>query len=292
MAELQSYTDKIEKRLTELTDVCGAHPKLKEAMAYSLRAGGKRLRPVLNIMANELMDGSIEETLDVACAVEMIHTYSLIHDDLPAMDNDELRRGKPTSHIVFGEALAILAGDGLLNYAFEVMIKNALRFEGNLNAHMKAIGEVARGAGVTGMVSGQCADLENEGKTLVLEEITATHKRKTGDLIRAALLSGLLLQGPDEKQIEAVSDYGYSIGLAFQIVDDILDEMGDQQKMGKTPGKDQRVQKSTYPALLGIDRSRMLAKEKTEQAVDAISVFGPKADALVGLAQKILKRDR
>jgi geranylgeranyl diphosphate synthase type II len=161
----------------ELDDINGT---LKNAMSYSLSAGGKRIRPVLNIMANGLLDGNMEETLDIACAIEMIHTYSLIHDDLPDMDNDEMRRGKPTNHVVFGNAFAILAGDGLLNYAFEVMLKNAARYPGNIEAHVRALGEVAAGAGVGGMITGQCADIENEGQMLTEKDLTYIHKHKTG----------------------------------------------------------------------------------------------------------------
>ncbi len=289
--DIAPYIEKVNARLTELEAIEGANETLRSAMGYSLRAGGKRLRPVLNLMANELLNGDAAETLDIACAIEMIHTYSLVHDDLPAMDNDEMRRGKPTSHVVFGEAFAILAGDGLLNYAFEVMLRNALRFPQNLEAHVRAMDEVARGAGVTGMITGQCADIENEGQMLTDKELTYVHAHKTGAMIKSALLAGLLLCKPDQKQIAALALYGEDIGLTFQIIDDILDVTGDQVKMGKTLGKDKDAHKFTYVTLYGVDQSKKIAVEKTEEAVGALDVFGGKADQLRMLARSILERD-
>lgn len=291
VAENAKIVELVEKRMLMLLENAPTGKELRDAMAYSISAGGKRLRPLLNIFANDLLGGDIQETLDIACAIEMIHTYSLIHDDLPAMDNDELRRGKPTSHVMFGEAMAILAGDGLLNFAYEVMLQNALRHTDNLLAHTKAISEVARGAGVGGMIEGQCKDLENEGQIVTERELVSVHKHKTGDIIKASLLSGLLLCNPSEKQKEAISTYGYNIGLAFQVIDDILDVTGDQQKLGKTPGKDSREKKFTFVTLYGIEKSRMIAKEKTEEAISALDVFGQRASKLVVLASEMLKRD-
>jgi len=289
---LNRYTGQVEGRLRELLDLPNTNKTLNDSMNYSVSAGGKRIRPTLNILANGLLDGDIEETLDVACAIEMIHTYSLIHDDLPAMDNDELRRGKPTSHIVFGEAFAILTGDALLNYAFEVMIQNALGYPGNMAAHLKAIQEVAQGAGVHGMINGQCEDIENEGQMLTENELAYIHRHKTGKLIKASLLSGLLLCSPSVEQIEALTLYGYNIGMTFQITDDILDITGDEKKLGKSVGKDEKAKKFTYPTLYGLEGSRKIAKEKTEEAQAALRIFGMKADPLIKLSNIIMDRDR
>ncbi|MEG2882804.1 MAG: polyprenyl synthetase family protein, partial [Christensenella sp.] len=190
---MNKYTDIINKRLNELLSLENVNPIIKDAMNYSVSAGGKRLRPTLNIMANALLSGNMKETLDIACAIEMIHTYSLIHDDLPAMDDDDLRRGKPTNHVMFGEAFAVLCGDALLNFAYEVMLKNALRYASNLTSHTKAMLEVATGAGVYGMITGQCGDIENEGQILTEVELKYVHTHKTGAIIKSSLLSGLLL---------------------------------------------------------------------------------------------------
>ncbi len=289
---MHRYMDQINNRIEELLKMPGVFPVLRDAMHYSVTAGGKRLRPTLNLMANALLDGRQEETLDIACAIEMIHTYSLIHDDLPAMDNDELRRGKPTSHVMFGEAFAILAGDGLLNYAYEVMLQNALRFADNMTAHTKAMAEIARGAGVGGMLTGQCADIENEGQILTEQEITYVHEHKTGAMITSALLSGLLLCSPDKRQVEALTAYGNNIGLTFQIIDDILDITGSEKQLGKSIGKDRKAKKFTFPTLYGVERSRQIAEEKTQEAVEALAVFGEKGIPLAQLALSVLERNR
>ncbi len=289
---IKECASKINDRLEELTEFQNVYPGLKDAMRYSVLAGGKRLRPLLHLLANELLGGNEKEAIDIACAIEIIHTYSLIHDDLPAMDNDELRRGKPTNHVMFGEAFAILAGDGLLNYAYELMIANAMRFQENIKGHLLAINEVAKGAGVTGMISGQCSDIENEGQILTELEIMYIHERKTGALIKASLLSGIMLNNPNQKQIEAICTYGDGIGLSFQIVDDILDITGNEKKLGKSVGKDKNAKKFTYPTLFGLENSRQLAKDKTKEAIDALEVFGNKADKLKWLANYIIDRDR
>jgi geranylgeranyl diphosphate synthase type II len=243
-------------------------------------------------MANSLLDGDIKETLDIACAIEMIHTYSLIHDDLPAMDNDELRRGKPTNHVMFGEAFAILTGDALLNLGFEVMLKNALKYPDNLPAHTRAMQAVAEGAGAQGMVTGQCGDIENEGQILTERELYFVHEKKTGALIEASLLSGLLLCRPSEQYINAIRLFGKNIGLTFQITDDVLDITGNQKEMGKTIGKDKAEKKFTFPTLYGVEKSMKIAAEKTIEATQALSIFGAKADPLKDLAMQILKRTK
>lgn len=289
---LNKYTGAVDGRLKELLDLQNVNPTIRDAMNYSVSAGGKRLRPTLNIMANALLSDNMKETLDIACAIEMIHTYSLIHDDLPAMDDDDLRRGKPTSHVMFGEAFAILCGDGLLNLAYEVMLKNALRYASNLDSHAKAILEVATGAGVYGMITGQCGDIENEGQILTEVELKYVHEHKTGALIKSSLLSGLLLCNPRQEYIDALTLYGNNIGLTFQIVDDVLDIVGDAKKMGKTLGKDKTSKKFTFPTLYGVEKSMKIAEEKTEEAVSALKIFGPRAEELSELALFILKREK
>lgn len=289
---LNTYTIEIDERLEELFSIKQANHTLRDAMHYSISAGGKRFRPVLNILGNSLLNGNKAETLDVACAIEMIHTYSLVHDDLPAMDDDDLRRGKPANHIMFGEAFAILAGDGLLNYAFETMLRNALGYPNNLLAHVKAMQEVAKGAGVSGMITGQSSDIENEGQILTTKELEFTHKHKTGDLIKSSILSGLLLCNPDKKQINDATVYGYSTGLVFQIIDDVLDVQGNEAILGKSVGGDKKSSKLTYPTLYGIDGSIKIAKEKAEVARDAIAGFGKTATPLIELTTWLLERDR
>ena len=283
--ELQTFVDK------RLQVLCQGEGLPWLSMSYSLEAGGKRLRPVLCLMAAELLQGDIEEVLDVACAIEMIHTYSLIHDDLPAMDNDTLRRGKPTNHVVFGEAQAILAGDGLLNYAFEVMLDNAMRHPANLAAHVRAMGIVAKAAGPSGMIAGQVQDMAEEGRSLSLEELEGVHALKTGRLITGALLSGLELFGPTESQRQALKTYGNCIGLAFQIVDDILDVTAGEE-LGKTAGKDVRAGKTTYVTLFGVQRSYDRARELTNKAQQALTPFGERGDHLCRLAGAMLARKK
>lgn len=281
-----------ESLLTYFDDSIDIVEPLKSAMRYSVLIGGKRLRPVLVLSANKLLDGDSDEAMPIACAIEMIHTYSLIHDDLPAMDDDDLRRGKPTNHKVFGEGMAVLAGDGLYSYAFEIMLKNAKKYPQNLGGHLNSITQLASGAGVNGMVGGQCMDLscednEDAGK----DELAFIHKNKTGALITSALLAGLYVCNPTKEQIDAVSQYGYDVGLAFQIVDDILDIVGDQEKLGKPIGSDEKSKKLTYPSLYGMEASRQKVEELYYSACDHIAIFGDKADFLKELAAVMSKRD-
>lgn len=280
---LQGYKERLEAYLDALS-LFGAPDKLKEAMRYSLLGGGKRLRGCLLLMSCGLAGGDLNEALPFAAALEMIHAYSLIHDDLPAMDNDTLRRGKPTNHVVFGEAMAILAGDGLLTHAFEIMAAS------DHPRAFRALGEIAKAAGVGGMLGGQVLDVTNEGsapeKTLV-EEI---QRGKTAALLTAPVTAGLILGGADEKQIEAGRAYGYHLGMAFQIVDDILDVEGDPALMGKTLGKDAEEGKLTWPACVGISQARRDAAAHIEAAVQALSVFGGDADDLKDLALFSLHR--
>jgi geranylgeranyl diphosphate synthase type II len=257
-------------------------PTLYESMRYSLSAGGKRIRPILSIASCEAVGGRTEDVIPAAIAIEMIHTYSLIHDDLPAMDNDDLRRGKPTNHKVFGEATAILAGDGLLTLAFSIL--------SGVSNSMKIIHEIALAAGPEGMVGGQQLDIENEGKNIDVKALEELHRRKTGALILAAVRSGGIAGGAAETQLSALTDYGMKIGLAFQIADDILDLEGDVENIGKSPGKDVKQNKNTYPALLGSTESKIVARNLVDEALEALESFDEKAVPLRMIAEYIVDR--
>ena len=288
---MKEYVDQINAELIRAIPE-GVVDPLKLSMRYSLLAGGKRLRPVLCLAANALRDGDIKEAMPLAVAVEMIHTYSLIHDDLPAMDNDQLRRGKPTNHVIFGEAMAILAGDGLLSYAMEKMMDNIGLYPTKVVEHLKAINSIVHAAGIFGMVAGQCLDLEAEGRSIKKEELYAIHSRKTGALIKAPLLAGLYLCRPSGEEVKAIEAYGEELGLCFQIVDDILDVMGDQEKLGKSIGKDEKEDKLTYPKLYGVDKSKELAKEHGNKAVAILEdAFGERAEFLCELARRQINRE-
>lgn len=259
-----------------------------EAMRYSLFAGGKRLRPILLMAAADAVGGRGSHYLHVACGLEMIHTYSLIHDDLPAMDNDDFRRGKPTNHRVFGEGMAILAGDGLLTAAFEVMLSQPGVEPGVL---LKVVREIAQAAGPAGMVGGQAVDLAAEGKVLDAAALKFMHQAKTGALFRAALRAGALLAGGSNRQIEALTVYAEQFGLAFQITDDILDVTGSEEKIGKPVGSDIRNAKATYVSLYSLEGARQMAREAVEQAKAALDGFGAEADILRDLVSYLLTRD-
>lgn len=261
-----------------------------EIMRYSVLAGGKRLRPVLLISTHHMIDGNIEESLPLACAIEMIHNYSLIHDDLPAMDDDDYRRGKPTTHVVYGEDMAILAGDALLNMAYEIMIKNACNYPDNIHNHMEAMSIIAKASGIEGMISGQVADLYYENKTIDADALEFIHNYKTGALISASVLSGIALEDIDDDSVEAIGIYGRNIGLAFQITDDILDITGSFEEMGKKVGSDQKNRKNTYPLIHGLDQSMRYVNDLIIEATDALTLFGEKADFLRQLALTIVDR--
>jgi geranylgeranyl diphosphate synthase, type II len=260
---------------------------IHEAMRYSVFAGGKRLRPVLCLEAARLFSESSEGALPAACAIEFIHTYSLIHDDLPALDNDDLRRGKPTCHKKFGEAIAILAGDGLLTLAFEVLALTPV--EGARGVRL--IGEVARAAGtVRGMVGGQVADLEAEKSRADLATLEYIHQSKTAALIRAACVVGAIAGGAVDADVEKLRGFGENIGWAFQVVDDILDVEESSAALGKTAGKDQAQQKATYPALLGLAQSREVAGDLLAKAVGLLQTFGTRGKNLRELAEFLVER--
>lgn len=264
-------------------------PTIHQAMRYSLFAGGKRMRPILCLAAAEACGGVEEAALPLACAVELIHTYSLIHDDLPAMDNDDFRRGKPTNHKVFGEAIAILAGDALLTQAFEV----AAQWPGTSRYPVQqAILELARAAGSKHLIAGQVADLEAQGRRLSVPQLRFIHERKTSALLCCAVRLGGMSANATPAQLAALTAFGRSVGLAFQIIDDILDVTQTTEQLGKTAGKDVAAQKATYPAVVGLEKSRLIARRLTDRAFAALRVFKGRAQALQALARFLLHRDR
>lgn len=280
----------IEEQLKQCLDRLSADcpDPLREAMAYSLLAGGKRLRPILVLLASEACGGTIDAALPAACAIEMVHTYSLIHDDLPAMDDDALRRGRPTSHIQFGEALAILAGDALLTLAFEI-VANGVTAPQTAAA---CCADLAQAAGAAGMVGGQVVDWEAENLTeCSLEHLESIHRRKTGALLTSSLTLGARIGGADLDTIEIFRKYGKSVGLAFQITDDLLDRTGNPETIGKAVRKDQEQGKLTYPALLGIAESRRRAEILIDTAKQCIAPLGDRGRRLEQLAQFVLERD-
>ncbi len=310
---LSEYLAGVQRRVEEalsgyLLRVDGAASacpvRLAAAMRYSALGGGKRLRPLLCVMATEACGGAAESALPAACAVEMVHAYSLIHDDLPAMDDDDLRRGRATCHRAFDEATAILAGDGLLTFAFEVVARDVRP----PSAALECVSILAEAAGPRGMVGGQMADLQaerrvsaqaEEGLGGVLAQPTATlaalesiHRRKTGALLRAPLRMGAVIAGAPQPWVEALDRYGKAVGLAFQIVDDLLDVQGDETKLGKRVGKDSEHGKWTYPRFLGVDGSRRRARQLVDEAVAALEPLGPRGHRLRDLAPALLERDR
>jgi geranylgeranyl diphosphate synthase type II len=264
-------------------------PSIHKAMRYSLFAGGKRIRPILCLEAAAAVSDSTPGIETPACALEMIHTYSLIHDDLPALDNDDYRRGKLTCHRVFGDAIAILAGDALLTRAFRVVSE----MDGVPADRLLAVArELARAAGtVDGMIGGQVADLEAEGKPVEEAQLHYIHRAKTAALIRGAVRVGAIFAGGLAGPIEALACFGAQIGLAFQIVDDVLDVVESSEGLGKTAGKDARQQKATFPALYGVERSREMARHLEQQAIDALAPFGERAARLRDLARLIVERN-
>lgn len=265
---------------------------LCEAMRYSLLAGGKRVRPVLLLAACDMLGGDISQARVPAAALEMIHTYSLIHDDLPGMDNDDYRRGRLTNHKVFGEGFAILAGDGLLNYAYECILKNALDYGANLEGHILAAREIAQRAGVGGMVAGQSIDLLSEHREPNEATLHYIHMHKTADLLTAPLLAAAYIAGADEKSIAALRTFGACVGLAFQIDDDLLDVMGDAKDLGKQTGMDEQRGKMTWPSLVGVEAAQKKSRELWTQAEEALAVFGDSAWFLREFAEALAKRKK
>jgi geranylgeranyl diphosphate synthase type II len=273
-----------------LPGVRGPAFRVVQAMHYSLFAGGKRLRPILCLAAAQAVGGDEGEALPVACALEMIHTYSLIHDDLPAMDDDDLRRGQPTCHKKFDEATAILAGDGLLTEAFQVLAGAAPRYEGREQILVEVIQLLGAAVGYQGMVGGQMLDLLAEGRRVSLKELEIIHRLKTGALLTAAVRAGALVGGGSRGEVTRLTGYGEKFGLAFQVTDDLLDVEGEAAEMGKTPGMDAKRQKATYPALLGVEASRDWARRLVEEAIANLETFPDRAEPLRELARYLLAR--
>ncbi|MDR3593011.1 MAG: polyprenyl synthetase family protein [Negativicutes bacterium] len=284
----RSRVSQIEAGLAGILTSLGSQPPLIfEAMKYSLFAGGKRIRPILLMAAADAVGGDGSCYMHVACGLEMIHTYSLIHDDLPAMDDDDLRRGKPTNHKVFGEGIAVLAGDGLLTAAFEVMLSQPQVKPDVLVAVVRGI---AAAAGATGMVGGQVVDLMSEGKSIDAATLKFMHQAKTGALFRAALTSGALLAGASAGQVAALTEYAEQFGLAFQITDDILDVAGSSESIGKPVGSDAKNNKVTYVTLYSLPEAERMARQAVDAALEALSGFGGEADILRELVRYLINR--
>lgn len=289
---LQEQARQVNAALEEyLSPASGMQPQLLEAMRYSLLAGGKRLRPVLVIAAAAVFGAPPERVMPAACALEMVHTYSLIHDDLPSMDNDDLRRGRPTNHKVFGEAMATLAGDALLTLAFEVAAREAEVPGVSPAQALQVVRELAVGAGAAGMVAGQVEDMASEGRPAGPEQLERIHRLKTGALFRCAVRCGAILGGADRAGIEALDAYAAHFGLAFQIQDDILDVVGDGVKTGKGVGRDNRRDKSTYVTSYGLEGAKSRALREVELALAAIEPYGHRAETLAALARFVIDRD-
>ena len=263
-----------------------------EAMNYSLFAGGKRLRPILCMAGAEAVGGEGRSVLPVACALELIHTYSLIHDDLPIMDDDDMRRGKATSHKVFGEALALLAGDGLLTEAFHTMALTDASGGMNPLSLLRVIAMIAEAVGYQGMVGGQVVDIQSEGKEVDFSLLEFLHAHKTGALLTVSVSSGAILGGGDETQVKALTEYGRKIGLAFQVADDILDIEGDSEEMGKSLGGDVEKKKTTYPSVIGLERSKTIQRAIIDQALAALESFDHRAEPLRQIAVYIIERKK
>ncbi|MCK9216735.1 MAG: polyprenyl synthetase family protein [Firmicutes bacterium] len=277
--------DALKKIIYSNTDT----PKIYESMNYSLFAGGKRLRPIITIMACELFDGNINEVIPFACCLELIHTYSLIHDDLPAMDNDDFRRGKLTNHKIFGDGFAILAGDALLNKSYEILF--SLIHNSDNKEYKKAAFKISEASGVLGMIGGQALDLFYENKEIPIDKLIEMHDKKTGALIKASLETGAIIAKADEKDIKLMGDFGHLIGRAFQIMDDVLDEKGTLKKLGKNIGRDSINKKATYVKHFGLEQSEKNAFDLIFEAKKLIRVYGNKSKLLADLAEYIVKRD-
>jgi geranylgeranyl diphosphate synthase type II len=288
-AYLQSRQKMIDRALDRYLPKENVKPTtIHKAMRYSLFAGGKRLRPILCLAAAETCGGKIDNALPLACAMECIHTYSLVHDDLPSMDNDDLRRGRPTCHKVFGDGIAVLAGDALLTIAFEIVsrAKPAPRY--NMSILLQ---EIAIAAGSQKLIAGQVADLEAEGHATDRAQLRYIHENKTAAILTTSVRLGAMSANANPKQLSAIRKFGRALGLAFQIIDDILDVTQTSEKLGKSAGKDTAAKKATYPAAIGLDRSRAEAKRLTKQAHNSLSIFDAKAEALHALANYLLERE-
>lgn len=284
--------NRVEKYLKDIiTEIENPQRLIYEAMNYSLLSGGKRLRPVLLLGSYELFQNNEEAALPFACAMEMIHTYSLIHDDLPAMDNDDYRRGKLSNHKKFGEAAAILAGDGLLNKAFETGLTATLNNKINMSNALKALAEIAKSSGSDGMIGGQVVDMFGHEKISTIEDLKYMYSLKTGAIIKSCVTAGAMLGRADEKQLAALERYAEKIGLAFQIEDDILDVTSTLEKLGKAIGSDAANNKITYLSFVSIEEAQSTVVKFTEEAIESLSIFGEKAVYLIQLAKYLTNRD-
>jgi len=287
---LASRTEAVNQALNHFLPAETVKPAtIHKSMRYSLFAGGKRMRPALCLAAAEACDGDIQAALPLACAVECVHTYSLVHDDLPDMDNDDFRRGKPTNHKVFGNGIAVLAGDALLTQAFEI----AAQCNGwPRYSHRDIVLEIAKAAGSLQLIAGQVADLEGEGKKISATELQYIHERKTSALLSCSVRLGGMSANCSPKQLKALSEFGHNVGLAFQIIDDILDVTQTSEQLGKTAGKDTTAQKATYPSIVGMEKSRRIARRLTENAFAALKMFKSRGQALEAIAHYLLVRDK
>lgn len=288
LKEKASYIEQLLNKYMPIEQ--GYQKTIMEAMNYSLSAGGKRLRPILTLEACKIVGGNENDAIPFAVAIEMIHTYSLIHDDLPALDNDDLRRGRKTNHIVYGEDMAILAGDALLNYAFEIMLSNSLGKE-NPEKYLKAINEIAKSAGIYGMIGGQVVDVQSENKQIPKEKLDYIHNNKTAAIMIGCMRAGAIIGNANEEELDKITKYANNIGLSFQIVDDILDIVGDESKLGKKVGSDIENNKSTYPSLLGLEKSKEIARTLINEAKENINELFEHVDFLNGLADYIIDRE-
>ncbi|MFZ9854403.1 MAG: polyprenyl synthetase family protein [Limisphaerales bacterium] len=287
---VQARSKEVDRALDRFLPRASTRPgTIHKAMRYSLFAGGKRMRPALVLAAAEACGGDPKQAVPLACAVECIHTYSLIHDDLPAMDNDDFRRGKPTNHKVFGEGIAVLAGDALLTQAFEIaaQAQSWPRY-----SHRDLVLEIAKASGSLQLIAGQVADLEGEGKKVSLAQLQYIHERKTSALLCCSVRLGGMSANCTPAQLQALTDFGYHVGLAFQVIDDILDVTQSTETLGKTAGKDVAAQKATYPRLVGLEKSKKIAAALTAKAFAALKPFRGRAVALEALAKYLLERDR
>lgn len=284
----KEVNDAINEILQDATDFS----RIVDAMRYSLMAGGKRIRPVLCIAAAEAVGGKAEDVMPAACTLEMIHTYSLIHDDLPAMDNDDLRRGKPTCHVAFDEATAILAGDALLTLAFQILSSIKFTNKDHASKWLTIINKISYAAGYQGMIEGQMKDIISEGSFLAIDELEKMHLLKTGALIKASICSGAILGGGNIEEVKQLEIYAKNIGLAFQVADDILNVEGDPALLGKAVGTDKILKKSTYPSIMGIKKSKEFAKKLINNALQALDLFDNKSDPLRSIASYIIERKR
>ncbi|WP_411827725.1 polyprenyl synthetase family protein [Luteolibacter sp. AS25] len=293
MNDLEQFFAKTVIKVDDALDVAlpipGEAPAIiHEAMRYSVFAGGKRLRPILCLVAAEACGGKFKGAMPAACAVEMLHTYSLVHDDLPCMDDDDLRRGRATCHKVYGEGMAVLCGDALLTQAFAVLsfAKQTKRYSTS-----QMVKELAYAGGSLKLIGGQVLDLQGEGRDLTLEDLMTIHQAKTAALLRCSLRLGGMSSNANKKQLEALSDFGAALGLAFQIIDDILDVTQTTQTLGKTAGKDEAVKKATYPSVIGLEESKAEARRMTSKAMDSLKVFGKNGKRLREIAEWMLMRE-